>query len=91
MLQKEKHLLAFLKKVDIFSGLPNSFFVEFSKFLVEGRAVAEESVIVRGDKGKYVYFIKSGEIEVRHFHEMKGKGVAAGSNYYVSSNKQFHI
>ena len=35
ILARQKTISQFLKKVSIFNGLPNSFFNEFSKFLID--------------------------------------------------------
>jgi hypothetical protein len=35
ILERQKNVIAVLKKVQIFNGLPSSFFQEFSKFVSE--------------------------------------------------------
>ena len=86
-MERQKSYITFLKKVSIFTGLPHSFFAEFCKFITEEEATAEQIVIERGEKSKYVYFVRSGEVEVKSFPELKGK---IGGNYYVSPNKLYH-
>lgn len=35
ILERQKHLVTFLKKISIFNGLPHSFFMEFTKFITD--------------------------------------------------------
>ena len=62
ILERQKQLTSFIRQLPIFTGLPNLFFEELSKFLVEGEAKADEKMIVRGEKSKFVYFIRNGEV-----------------------------
>ena len=43
--ERQKTISQFLKKVQIFNGLPNSFFNEFSKFLTDEEVEADTRII----------------------------------------------
>lgn len=90
ILERQRNIVAVLKKVQIFAGLPNSFFQEFSKFVSEEKRVAGEKVLSREDRSKCVYFVKSGSAEVRYFN-LPGTKSALGHNYYISAHRPYTL
>jgi hypothetical protein len=62
ILERQKGIVAFLKRIDIFSGLPNPFFLEFTKFISEEERKSNEKIIGREEKSKFVYLIRTGEV-----------------------------
>lgn len=88
--ERQRNVMGVLKKVQIFNGLPSSFFQEFSKFISEEKRSMGDKVIRREEKSKFVYFVKTGTAELHLFNHNR-PSVSGNQNYYVSSNRPFTL
>lgn len=90
VLERQKNIVAVLKQVQIFSGLPNSFFHEFSKFVSEDHCSAGSKVLTREEKPRFVYFLKDGTAELRLLSSNKPP-LSSNPNYYVTSQRPYSV
>lgn len=90
IVERQRSVIAVLKKVQIFNGLPSSFFQEFSKFISEEKRPMGDKVIRREEKSKYVYFVKSGTAEL-HLFSNNRPSISGNQHYYVSNNRPYTL
>ena len=90
ILERQRNVIGALKKVQIFNGLPGSFFQEFSKFVSEEKRAIGDKVIRREEKSKFVYFMKTGTAEL-HLFNANRPSVSGNPNYYVSNNRPYTL